>query len=393
MLTREDWIMIQDRVRKGVYLKDIAHELGVHPRTVRRALDRDGAPSRRRRRAKFVKLTPFMDRIDELLSEDVWNAVVIYRDIQARGYTGRLTALRDYIRPKRELRPSKATVRFETAPGKQLQHDWGRVRTEIAGVTRTAHLAINTLGYSRRFHVFGAPCEDAEHTYESLVRAFSWFGGVPAEVVVDNQRAAVIEHRYGRRVRFNPRFLDLAAHYGFKPWPCQPGRARTKGKVERMVAYVKDHFFQRYRAFESFAHLNQQLEAWLIDEADQRLHGTYKRPVAERFAEERPLLQPLPAVAFDTSYIEPRTVGWDAYVAVAGNRYSVPAAYVAQPVTVYRSLDGRIRIHAADGALIASHSQRPAQAGWATVPEHHRRLWQDLKVQHRSLAAYEPEVS
>ena len=83
---------------------------------------------------------------------------------------------------------------------------------------------------------------DAEHTYESLIRAFEWFGGVPRQVWVDNQKSAVLSHVPGA-VRFNERFKQLACHYGFVPKACRPYRARTKGKVERMVGYVKQHFF------------------------------------------------------------------------------------------------------------------------------------------------------
>ena len=49
------------------------------------------------------------------------------------------------------------------------------------------HCLVNTLGYSRRFHFWCTTCEDAEHTYEGLIRSFEWFGGVVAEVLVDNQ--------------------------------------------------------------------------------------------------------------------------------------------------------------------------------------------------------------
>ena len=120
---------------------------------------------------------------------------------------------------------------------------------------------------------------DAEHTCESLVRAFDWFGGVTRQVWVDNHKAAVTAHVPGA-VRFNERFKQLARHYGFVPKACRPYRPRTKGKVERLVGYVKQHFFQRYRDFESWAHLGQLLEAWLLEEADQRLHGTVKEVVA-----------------------------------------------------------------------------------------------------------------
>ena len=118
--------------------------------------------------------------------------------------------------------------------------------------------------------------QDAAHTYESLVRSFAYLGGVTKTVLVDNQKSAVIAHRVGEGVQFHPRFLDLAGHYGFVPKACRPYRARTKGKTERMVRYVKEHFFVRYRQFETLAHLNQQLESWLREEADPRAHGTHR---------------------------------------------------------------------------------------------------------------------
>ncbi len=152
------------------FKKDIADRLGVHPKTVGRALKRGGPPSRSRKRERFAKLKPYRARIDALLTEGVWNATVIYREIQALGYTGKDTVLRDYIRPKRVLRPSRATVRFETDPGEQLQHDWGEIVVPVSGEDTRVYIAVNVLGYSRRLHVFAAPRCDAEHTYESLVQ-------------------------------------------------------------------------------------------------------------------------------------------------------------------------------------------------------------------------------
>lgn len=393
MLKREDWYMIQEKIKQGVYLKDIAAELGVHPRTISRTLQRGGAPSGKRSRARRSKLDPYKPLVDRLLSEGAWNAVVILREIQAQGYTGGASILRDYIRPKRVLRSSRATVRFETAPGKQLQNDWGEVRTRIGGAVQKVSFSVNTLGYSRRFHFSGFRCQDAAHTYEGLIRAFEYFGGVSQEVLIDNAKALVIEHRIGAHVRFNARFLDLAAHYGFAPRACRPYRARTKGKDERMVGYIKHHFFVRYRSFESLAHLNQLAEQWLREEADQRCHGTVKEVVAHRFAREAPQLRPLPAVRFDTSYRERRFVAWDGYVDVRGNRYSVPAALAGQAVSVRISLDGYLAVYAETGEVVAEHRLKPAHAGWASVPHHHARFWREtLTVARRDLAVYEEIV-
>jgi transposase len=404
MLKKEDFAMIKALDRQGIYLKDIADELGVHPRTVRRALDRGGAPTPERKRLGS-KLDPYKPQIDRLLKENVWNAMVILREIQADGYPGGIALVRRYIEPKRALRPSRVTVRFETGPGEQLQTDWGEITVTIAGRPNKVYFIVNTLGYSRRFHFWCTESLDAEHTYEGLIRSFEYFGGVTQEVLVDNQKSAVLQASNQGRPRFNERFLDLAAHYGFTPRACRPYRARTKGKDERMVGYIKhnspvpsrhrDGVFVRYRAFESWAHLNQLAEQWLAAEADQRVQGTVKEVVIERFAREQPVLGPLPHQRYDTCYREFRQVAWDSYIEVGGNRYSVPGTLAGQAVEVRIGLDGSLRVYDPgdpnpDRLPVATHLLRSTQEGWVTVLEHHATLWKDVfQVEQRPLQAYE----
>jgi transposase len=382
MLSKEDYAVIKALNERGVYQKDIATQLKVHPKTISRALKRGRAPKRGRKR-QGSKLEPYKAQIDQLLAEGVWNAVVIFREIEAAGYEGKLTILRDY------MRAGRATVRFETKPGQQLQSDWAEIVTTIAGQETKVHFQVNTLGYSRRFHFWCTDSQDAEHTYEGLIRSLEYFGGVPQEVLVDNQKAAVLKHPASGQVRFNERFVDLADRYGFVPRACRPYRARTKGKDERMVGYVKGHFFVRYRAFDSWAHLNQLAEQWLAQEADQRRHGTVREVVAERFKRELPTLGPLPAQRYDTAYHQTRQVAWDGYIDVNGNRYSVPGELTGQRVTVRLGLDDTLRVYHGEN-LVAHHRQQNAHNGWVTVPEHHQQLWRStLKVEHRSLQVYE----
>lgn len=394
MLKKEDYAVIKTLKKQGAFIKDIAAELGVHPKTVSRAIARGSAPQPQRKK-RGSKLDPYKPKIDKLLSENVWNAMVILREIQAEGYAGEETLLRRYIAPKRTLKPSRATVRFETKPGEQLQSDWGEVVVSIAGETKKVYFIVNTLGYSRRFHFWCSDSLDAEHTYEGIILSMEYFGGVTEEVLVDNQKATVLQASNQGKPVFNQRFLDLADQYGFTARACRPYRARTKGKDERMVGYIKHNFFVRYRAFESWAHLNQVAERWLVEEADQRFHGTVKEVVAERFEREKPALAPLPLRRYDTSYREMRQVDWDAYINVRGNRYSVPATLIGQSVFIRISLDDRLKVYDPqdpdpDKPPVATHQLRSAQEGWVTVREHHQVLWEEiLKVEQRPLQAYE----
>ena len=205
MLRKEGFAKIKALHERGVHQVDIAAQLGVHPKTVGRALKRGGA-SKGARPARGSKLDPFRAQVDQLLAEGVWNAVVILRETrsEAKGYTGGQTVLRQYVGPKRVLRANKATVRFETEPGRQLQSDLSVVTTQIAGQAVKVHFSVNTLGYLRRFHFWCTDSEDAEHTYEGLVRSFEYFGGVSHDVLVDNQKAAVLQPgANGAPARFN----------------------------------------------------------------------------------------------------------------------------------------------------------------------------------------------
>ena len=390
MLSREDYYMIKQMHEQGIFQVDIAQRLGCSTKTVQRYLALPAPRTGKPKVARVSKLERYKAFIDQQLAVNIWNAQVIFQQIKALGYTGGTTLVREYIQPKRALRPSRKTVRFETKPGYQLQHDWGEMRTEVAGQARTVSFAVNTLGYSRRFHVWASFSQDAEHTYESLIQSFHHFAGVPHSVLVDNQKAAVLKHAPDGQVTFNEGFQLLARHYGFTCHACRPMRPRTKGKTERMVGYVKHNFFARYRAFESLEHLNQLLSSWLATVADQRRLRQFQQSPAERFSTEAPALTPLPMIDFDTSYFESRQVGWDGFIEVRGNRYSVPEGLCGQRVNVRIALDGQLRVLDSNDQLIATHRLKDKASGWQIEASHHQALWQHtLNVQRRDLSAYE----
>jgi transposase len=393
VIGKEDYMQIKAQHERGVYIKDIAKSLGGSPRTVSRALKEGGPPKGKRPAARGSILDPYKHAIDAELRAGIWNAQVITVKLRKLGYEGSYGMVKDYIRPKRPLNASRATVRYETVPGAQMQSDWGEMRAQVAGEETVVHFCVNVLGYSRRFHLYLAPCCDAHHTCEAQRRAFERFGGVPREILVDNQKVAVTEHEEGKRIIYNPTWRDFLAHYGAQPRACRPYRARTKGKVERMVGYVKGNFFAFCPQAESLAHYNQLAEDWLSEVADLRVHGTCGEAVGEMFARERDHLLPLPPLPFDTSYVEERVVAWDAMVEVRGNRYSVPADLIRERVQVRIGLDGVLRIFFRD-MLVAMHLMRPLTCGWAVTPAHHEQLWSEaLCVERRPLSAYEEVIT
>src|SRR3546814_3757916 len=115
----------------------------------------------------------------------------------------------------------------------------------------------------------------------------------PVEVLLDNARALVEHHDAStREVRFNAKLHAFARYWGFRPRACAPYRARTKGKDERGVGYVKRNAIAG-RRFESWAAFEAHLARWSREIADRRIHGTTGEAPLVRFAREAAALRPL----------------------------------------------------------------------------------------------------
>jgi len=356
-MLREDVVReIVARLARGEGVKRIAREVGVDRKTVKAWRQRGGwrarPAGRRRRRA----LDAFVDFIEARGPEVGWNGAVVHRELRAQGFTGGYLQIQRYLQPLRAARQWAATasVRFETGPGEQAQVDFGQLRVWIGEVEAVVHLFVFTLGYSRRLWTRAYPHERLDVVLDGHERAFQAFGGVPLTCLYDNPRTQVLGRRDGH-VLWQPVFEDFARYYGFTPRACQPYRARTKGKVESGVKYVKGNALAG-RRFGSWEALNAWLEEWCLTVADQRVHGTtHERPI-DRFARET--LAPLGARSpYRYEHVRQRRVPADALVAIAAGRYSVPVQYVGTTVTVHETAT-HYEIFSGSTA-IARHAKRP----------------------------------
>jgi transposase len=260
---------------------------------------------------------------------------------------------------RRELEAEAlATVRFETPPGRQLQIDFGE-RGVVIGTERVrVFLFVATLGYSRRVYVQAFRHERQSAWFDGLEGAFRHFGGLPVELLLDNARALVEHHDAGtREVMFNARFHAFARYWGVRPVACAPYRARTKGKDERGVGYVKRNAIAG-RSFASWAALEAKLVWWMREVADVRVHGTTGEAPLVRFErEEAAALRPLGGrPPFRQVRELTRRVQNDGCVDVDTNHYSVPWRLIGAQVSVVVS-GGEVQVlHA--GAEIARHGER-----------------------------------
>jgi transposase len=357
MLAPEEVTAMMQLHARGWGSKRIAQELGCDRKTVKRHLRHGGwQPYRQPRRAKA--LDGLEDWLAERFRRHRGNADVVRQELaDEHQITLSLRTVERAVQGLRRelLAEAKATVRFETPPGHQLQIDFGTTAVAIGGETVRVHLFVATLGYSRRNFVAAFRHERQAAWIAGLEAAFGHFGGVPREVLLDNPKALVTHHdRETREVTFNERFHAFARYWGFRPRACAPCRARTKGKDESGVGYVKRNAIAG-RVFASWEAFEAHLLHWMRTIADARRHGTTGEPPIDRFlAAEASRLQPLNGrPPYHRARELRRQVQADGTIELDTNHYSVPWRLIGLTVTVEAS-EASVRILQA-GAEVARH--------------------------------------
>ncbi len=297
-------------------LRKIAEEVGCAVNTVRSHLEADTRPRYQRNKLRVTKLSPFGDYLRErqAAAHPAWiPATVLQREIAAQGYAGGLSQLRAFLRSLKPALPIDPVVRFETAPGEQMQVDW----VEFRKGTNPLYAFCATLGFSRASFVEFVTDMKVETLIACHDHAFESFGGVTRRVLYDNMKTVVLERDASGQGahRFHSGFLDYARHCGFVIKLCRPYRAKTKGKVERFNGYLRHSFYVPLVAALKQAGLtldvvtaNAQVRRWLREVANQRIHGTTQIRPTQRLQEER--LQEIPPPwRGDISSALPQSVG------------------------------------------------------------------------------------
>ena len=342
---------------EGHGYREIARRTGHSRNTVRRYL-RDGAgASETTRRRRGSKLDPYKAEIDRLVADGLTSAPAIVERLKDQGYTGKETIVRDYVRTIRHTAPPKPVPirRYETPPGKQLQVDWGIFSyVDARGEERRIPGLVATLGHSRRSFVTFAHSADSYGFIGALLAAFTHFGGLTNIVLTDHMKTVVIGGDAASGYEYHPQLLDLARYLGISISLCRVRRPETKGKVERSIRHVKEHFWPA-RSFVDLADLNKQALRW-CQARDHRLHRSLGATPMEVFDRaERDALAPLPPRAeLDAFVRRPRRVSPDGLVSFGGISYGVPLAYVRHTVWVLPR-ERTLEITDETGSVIATH--------------------------------------
>ena len=293
-------MLLKHYLDQGVSKAELSRRFGMSRTTIHHwiktgQLDRDLAAEARAyspRPGVARKLDPYKGIIDARLEEfPRLSAMRLFDEVRAAGYAGCYGSVRDYVRLARPREPVEPVVRFETPAGRQGQVDFGTFTLPWG----RRHALVVVLGYSRLLWLSFYPRQTMAVLMEALESAFEAFGGVPEELLFDQMRAVVLsdDRASGGGLLLNAEFLRFATHWGFMPRSCRPYRARTKGKVERPIRYIRESFFYG-RSFANDDDLNAQAAGWLEGTANVRRHGTTgERPVDRFERDERAVLSPL----------------------------------------------------------------------------------------------------
>ena len=297
------------------------------------------------RKAKKTILSGFTGALDDLLRKGVSNSSVILERLRDLGYAGGLTVIKEYIAKHRDLLPPKRQIvapqgnrgrRYETDPGECYQMDWGFVNVETSRGNnyQVACFAMVCHHCGQRYVEF-FPNAKQENLFIGMLHAF-FLMGVPKYVLTDNMKSVVIRRDTQGHPIWQHDYEAFMKLVGFQTKLCKPRHPFTKGKVERLIRFVKDNFLAG-RVFSHITDLNIEAVRWClrqnsryhkaVDCVPEEKHGNSCRSVARVLELSREL----------SFYLCPlRIISFDGFVNYEGRRFGVPYWYTKRVCRIQR---------------------------------------------------------
>lgn len=377
MIRLEEFMDIFQLKEAGHTISSISRLTGRDRKTVSKYLagGKNRPPQAAERASRPSKLAFYEEEIKAMLGRDVSEyvpATAIYERLVGKGYTGSLSLLQKWIHQYKAEQLTRVVVRFETLPGEQAQVDWGEKRIYDERLKRKVkvYLFTMTLGYSRCRFIHLVEKADMYHFQLCHQLAFAYYGGVPREILYDQNRCVLLKPGYAS-VEYNQRFLDFARHYGFVPRVCKPYRPQTKGKVESLVKYAKRNFLSLQKSG-NLRELNRLKGKWLA-QVNGKVHPSTGEIPLKRLCKEE--LAPIGEIApYEVCYADSRRVFNDGTFSFKGRRYSVPPEYIGKTVTVkYRPENERLRVYFRERLLTEHRCDGMSQYEIKRV--HRYRIW------------------
>ena len=276
--------------------------------------------------------------------------------------------VRRYVRSRKQERAKEAYVPLEFPMGSMAQVDFGHALVSLEGVERTLPFFAMRLMASGASFVKVYPHAKLEAMLDGIASGLSFLGGVPRQLMFDNDSTIVREVLGGGLRVQTPEFKALAAHYGFEPVFANPGAGNEKGGVESLVKWAQRNLFSPVPRVAGLDEFNQRLRAECLADSRTRRRRHSDRLVADLWEEEQAYLATLPSLPFPAC--RNRFVRADKTLLVTYDRavYSVPPAYAGKSLLL-RAFWDRIEVTDRQGT-VAVH-ERQAPGGYSLRLEHY----------------------
>jgi transposase len=376
--------------------REIHRRTGVHRDTIRKALASPEPPSYGPRSKRPSKLDPFLATIEELLADEpTLSGVRIREELEKLGYVGGKTILDDLLRELRPrfVPPPRSFQRTRYRPGELAQFDLCEPRSEIPvgwGQTRRGWVVTCELPYSRAFAgalVFSKEFSDIAY---GMTRCLARLGALPDKLVWDREGAIAPKGRP------TDDFLAFCGQLALGWVILDPGDCQAKGALERSHRFLHGNF-EAGRRFANQLDFQHQLDGW-CERINTRVHRTTRAVVAERLAEERKRMRPLPNGLPDTDRRFVTRVAPQPYLRFDRNDFSLDPRLVGRRVEVRASQTEITAVCLGTGELAARHARVFAGGLCFTDPAHQRALdalrgqrrrQREVDVELRPLARYD----
>ena len=328
------WVEIRNDRLKGMSYTELGRKYHIDPRTAKRYAESPQRPEYTLSVPKPTKLDAYKQQVDQWLEEAPYSAVRILEKLKEQGFEGKYSIVKEYVRSRKMDLDEKATVRFETMPGKQGQMDWGFFEDHTVyedGKWKKLYCFLLVLGYSRMRYIEFVTDMSTNTLIRCHQNAYRYFGGYPEEILYDNMKQE-----------------DSTLN------GCRPYRGQTN-------QFVRDNSMTGIQ-YKSLADLNGQALAW-CNKVNGKVHATTNEIPFERLKKEG--LSPLKR-EYIIDKINLRRVQKDCLISYAGNQYSVPAEYVGKDVAVV-ALDN-MPAASTRGSRLPCIGYRFRKRIWSSIP-------------------------
>ncbi len=329
----------------------IAEKLNVDRKTVRKYWNMSEEQFRKRRQSYVSReksFASYKDEIFEIYKNNDFerlpmSSVYDYLEELCGSLPGTEKTLRNYIHHlhvtnRLEFRTRQRCYEkvAEQPFGKQLQVDFGQYKTKSRC---DLYIFSVVLASSRYKYVrFQSRPFTTLEVILHLLDCFDFFGGMPEELVIDQDSVLVVAENHGDII-YTKAFSSFIEEMSLKMYVCRKADPESKGKIENVIKYVKYNFLAS-RDFTDVEEANSSLSAWLKRRANGKLSQATKRIPAEMFEEERAHLRPLRNSIFRKDSLkgrEERQVDDKSFISVWGSQYSVPTKYKNKVVEIYNT--------------------------------------------------------